>query len=67
MKKLIVLFSLALVSCERTAPPSVVKNKYVLDNSYSVIEIDSCEYIEGYSLLTHKGNCRYCIIRNKLK
>lgn len=40
--------------------------------SLYTIEIDSCEYIGHLSaynsdVLTHKGNCKYCIQRNKLK
>ena len=27
---------------------------------YSDIEIDSCQYIVGYNVLAHKGNCRFC-------
>lgn len=42
-------------------------------DGYSIIEIDSCEYIEvsnwvgsqsGYYSITHKGNCKYCTQRN---
>ena len=42
-------------------------------DGYSVIVIDSCEYIEvkgmlgadnGYYSLTHKGNCKFCKTRN---
>lgn len=27
---------------------------------YSDVEIDSCQYIVGYYMLAHKGNCRFC-------
>ena len=27
---------------------------------YSDMEIDSCQYITGYNVLAHKGNCRFC-------
>lgn len=27
---------------------------------YSVVDIDSCEYIKGLSRIAHKGNCRFC-------
>jgi len=38
-----------------------------------VVEIDSCEYLigntscgyQGYSYMTHKGNCKYCAERRK--
>ena len=29
-------------------------------NGYHTIVIDSCEYIEGYNRLAHKGNCKFC-------
>jgi hypothetical protein len=43
-------------------------------DGYSIVEIDSCEYIEvssmtgannGYYSLTHKGNCKFCAERSK--
>lgn len=27
---------------------------------FKTIVIDSCEYIEGFYKLSHKGNCKYC-------
>lgn len=39
--------------------------------SLSVYVIDSCEYIgstsliQNHSVLTHKGNCKFCAARNK--
>ena len=27
---------------------------------FSDIEIDSCQYVVGYNVLAHKGNCRFC-------
>ena len=32
---------------------------------YYTIVIDSCEYIEGFSRLAHKGNCKFCAERRK--
>ena len=32
---------------------------------YSDIEIDSCQYIIGYNVLAHKGNCRFCKARRQ--
>lgn len=32
---------------------------------YSTIVIDSCEYIEAYNRLAHKGNCRFCTERRR--
>lgn len=57
-------------SCEVPTPSA---NRIEKDG-YSIVEIDSCEYIEvsygtganyGYYSLTHKGNCKYCVERNK--
>lgn len=35
--------------------------------NFEVIEVDSCEYLVGYSFnkgyMAHKGNCKYCIKR----
>jgi hypothetical protein len=62
---LVLLFFLA---CEE---PSGKRESH---DGYSIIEIDSCEYIEvssmlgaqqGYYSLTHKGNCKYCNKRIK--
>lgn len=45
-----------------------------LKDGYSIIQIEGCEYIEvsnwigsqsGYYSLTHKGNCKFCLLRNK--
>lgn len=37
-------------------------------NSYGVQTIDSCEYIvsayDRSKTITHKGNCKYCKVRN---
>ena len=32
---------------------------------YSTIVIDSCEYIEAFNRLAHKGNCKFCAQRRK--
>ena len=62
MKKIILLAltALIMVGCGESKP---VKT----DNSYKIIIIDSCEYIEtriaGYvtgTLPLHKNNCRFC-------
>ena len=67
---IIIIATIALMlfsSCESPKENNVTaKNTY--DNGYFVIqEIDSCEYVlvlAGRSI-THKGNCKYCLIRNK--
>lgn len=63
-----ILLIVIFCSCET---PSGKRDK---KDGYSIIEIDNCEYIEvsdwlgqsnGYYSLTHKGNCKFCIQRNK--
>ena len=34
-------------------------------DGYFTIVIDSCEYIEAFNRLAHKGNCRFCAERRK--
>ena len=71
MKKLILL-ALAVVmmaGCEESneAP------KCGEANQFSIIMVDSCEYLlrtytagySGYGYLAHKGNCRFCAERRK--
>ena len=68
MKKLIFLMfllSMLCVSCE-TKPRETIYIRY--GNYYygfDVIVIDSCEYLLGTDVLTHKGNCRFCKERNE--
>lgn len=72
MKKAIVLlfFVGMFLSCE--TPEGERQQR----NGYSIIVIDSCEYIEvssgiggsaGYYSITHKGNCKFCAERSKSK
>lgn len=71
IKIIIVVFVFS--SCERRfeneAKAILVDNKEVSTNGVQILTIDSCEYIwckKGYGAgLTHKGNCKYCIERNK--
>lgn len=39
--------------------------------SIKVVDVDGCEYLYGEwgnaTVLTHKGNCKYCAQRNALK
>lgn len=79
MKKIIILsIILLLVSCkpeykEASSSPNNNEFEGVRHGDYIVKTIDSCEYIEyDYGIveqrvysLTHKGNCKYCLKRNK--
>lgn len=65
---LVVLVAVIFCGCEHPRGNREEKE------GYSIIFIDSCEYIEvssmlgaqqGYYSLTHKGNCKFCTERNK--
>ena len=68
MKQLLIIaICILLTSCGET---SITTEEVDLQTNYKVIVIDGCEYI-GYnfmhnnSMLTHKGNCKYCKQRLK--
>ena len=52
MKKLLLVLLTALVmaGCDNNGKPL----------GYTYLELDSCEYIDGYNKLARKGNCRFC-------
>ena len=58
MKKIILLALTALMmaGCDET----LETKGGVTFFGYSVVEIDSCEYISFWKSSTHKGNCRFC-------
>ena len=62
MKKIIVLalLTMIMVGCEDSNSINTSNSFY-----YNTVIIDSCEYVEGYYRLAHKGNCRFCAERNK--
>jgi len=41
--------------------------RYVEKKDYGIVVFDSCEYITQNAILSHKGNCKYCKERNKVK
>ena len=59
MKKLILLAlaTLMMVECGKYEGKN---QKGIALAGYSDVEIDSCQYIIGYNVLAHKGNCRFC-------
>ena len=59
MKKIILLAltTLIMVGCGDYKGKN--QNSVAL-TGYSDVEIDSCQYIIGYNVLAHKGNCRFC-------
>ena len=59
MKKIIflALTALMMVGCDNNGKPL----------GYDYLELDSCEYIAGINQLAHKGNCRFCEVRDSIK
>ena len=59
------LGTLAFTSCEEGssihAPMGSANQSF-----YHTIVIDSCEYIESFNRLAHKGNCRFCAERHRI-
>ena len=70
MKKLILMFAVALVSCE-TKNVTINKTEVEIDGrTIKIYEIDGCEYLgcnvgHENGILTHKGNCKNPIHNNK--
>ena len=72
MLKLVVLLLISLLSActftpqsEPTTPKLVYNSTQRFPSQYSVIAIDSCEYLvtnrgQG-GMMTHKGNCKRCV------
>ena len=55
-----------LIGCEKPQGEKTVDT----NKGYNIKTIDSCEYIMwgssyGFLNVTHKGNCKYCILRTK--
>ena len=64
MKKIILaLTALVIVGCEYKNPDGSYDSSRNID--ISTVAIDSCEYINSYNRLAHKGNCKYCAERRK--
>lgn len=70
MNKIIIVLAVFIVGCNPKAPGDTSKESF---GDFDIKVIDSCEYIEydyGFGdqrvySLTHKGNCKYCLQRNK--
>ena len=68
MKKIILLAltALMMMGCEHKTAAEIEKQKRL--KGFSVIVIDSCEYLkdreisgyQGFGYFAHKGNCRFC-------
>lgn len=67
MKYIAVCF--LFLSCQYTKP----KVKQSVNEQFVTMTIDSCEYLvsipdislTGVHMITHKGNCKFCLERNK--
>lgn len=64
-KSLLVLFSIAILSCDKIQEKSLDNVKKIRESvpEYTIVVIDECEYLRlehthGYASLTHKGNCK---------
>ena len=73
MKKVLSIFLLSTIlsSCEEVNTPKTT-TRFVVKEGYhplTLVEVDSCEYLLGEwgnaTVLTHKGNCKFCLERNK--
>ncbi|MBO5631397.1 MAG: hypothetical protein J5965_20205 [Aeriscardovia sp.] len=59
----IILAVLLLMSCEAKNPDGSIDAERSLE--FSIVRVDSCEYIRYWKGIAHKGNCRYCAERNR--
>ena len=59
----IILAALLLTSCDVKNPDGSYNSERSLN--FNTIRVDSCEYIQYYKGLAHKGNCRFCLERQK--
>lgn len=72
MKELITITIISIIlfsSCEMPEPKHTIRKDTYDNGSFAIQEIDSCEYVvaivQGGRSITHKGNCKFCLIRNK--
>ena len=71
MKKVLIL-ALLLFGCE-TKNVTITQTEMIINSTrIHIYVIDDCEYIgsiygSNRDFATHKGNCKYCTERNKLK
>lgn len=61
---------LVLNSCETKNSSKISTNITISGKEILIYIIDSCEYIgtikySNSDILTHKGNCKFCLKRNK--
>lgn len=71
---LLITLALALTACEKNpyykAPATMVLERPLTasNRTLEIVLLDGCEYLYGdwanATVLTHKGNCKYCAARN---
>lgn len=58
-----------IISAKRIDIHWVDENGYNSDEEFTIITIDSCEYLlacyDRSRMITHKGNCKFCAERSK--
>ena len=57
------LYNNQVIKSDRESVPAPISHSVA--DGYSTIVIDSCEYIEAFNRLAHKGNCRFCTDRRR--
>jgi len=57
------LYNNQVIKSDRESVPAPISHSVA--DGYSTIVIDSCEYIETFNRLAHKGNCRFCAERHR--
>jgi hypothetical protein len=71
MRIIIIFLAAAILSSCNEQNTTRTETGFVIQSgrpSLLIVEVDSCEYLYGNwdvaTVLTHKGNCKYCEIRN---
>ena len=68
MNKILILLIATMCSCEQEKQ-TIEKIYPMAYGDIKLVNIDSCEYLygewESATVLTHKGNCKYCTQRIK--
>jgi hypothetical protein len=65
------LLTIVFCGCHEVNTPRKDTGFVVLEGAgpLFIVEVDSCEYLFGNwgyaTVLTHKGNCKFCLERNK--
>jgi hypothetical protein len=59
----------SITSAKKIGLKWTTENGHTYEEQFTVIAVDSCEYLfsqyDRSASVTHKGNCKFCIERNK--